>query len=114
MITNKRESDYTLSRLFYTASISNCTVIPLGSTTTNPFVVSFISCCFLLIFLSLHLTLLYTVVQSYTPLAQLHVLVVWIVYSVPRICTNMMMISPAEINKQSSSRCCTSKPTVST
>ena len=75
MITNKRESDYTLSRLFYTTSISNCTVIPLGSTTTNPFVVSVISCCFLLIFLSLHLTLLYTVVQSYTPLAQLHVLV---------------------------------------
>ena len=67
-----RESDYTH---FPTASISNCTVIPHGSTTTNPFVVSFISCCFLLIFLSLHLTLLYTVVQSYTPLAQLHVLV---------------------------------------
>lgn len=69
----KLESDETLSSFFYTASISNWTVIPLGSTTVNPFIVSFISCCFLLIFLSLHLTLLYAAVLSYTLLIQLHV-----------------------------------------
>ena len=69
----KLESDETLSSFFYTTSISNWTVIPLGSTTVNPFIVSFISCCFLLIFLSLHLTLLYAAVLSYTLLIQLHV-----------------------------------------
>lgn len=63
----KRESDYTLSRFSYATSISNCTVIPLGSTTVNPFVISCISCCFLLIFLLLHLMLLYAVIQSYIP-----------------------------------------------
>jgi len=41
MINKKPESDYTLPGFFYTASISTCTVIPLGSTTVNPFIVSF-------------------------------------------------------------------------
>ena len=38
----KSEGNYTPSDFFYAVSISNCTVIPLGSTTVNPFIVSFI------------------------------------------------------------------------
>lgn len=66
-IKKKRESDYTLSRFSDATSISNCTVIPLGSTTVNPFVISCISCCFSINLSLLHLMLLYAVIQSYIP-----------------------------------------------
>lgn len=42
----KSEGNYTPSDFFYAVSISNCTVIPLGSTTVNPVKISFIPCCF--------------------------------------------------------------------